>query len=73
MMVSKILRKLEKNELIKRKEHETDTRAKCVVFTDKGSDTLQRALEIKDRANALFFSELSNKQKFGNELRQIIK
>ena len=73
MMVSKILRKLEKNELIKRKEHETDTRAKCVVFTDKGIDTLQRALEIKDRANALFFSELSDKQKFGNELRQIIK
>ncbi|SDF60253.1 MarR family winged helix-turn-helix transcriptional regulator [Cellulophaga baltica] len=71
MMVSKILRTLQKNELIERKEHETDTRAKCVFLTDKGVDTLQKAIEIKTQANNLFFGKLSDKQKFGNELRNI--
>ncbi len=71
MMVSKILRKLQKNELIERKEHEIDTRAKCVFLTDKGIDTLQKAIKIKTRANNLFFDKLSDKQKFGNELRRI--
>lgn len=73
MMVSKILRKLEKNELIERIEHKTDTRAKCVSLTDKGIDTLQKALEIKNRANDLFFRKLSDKQKFGSELRKLIE
>ena len=73
MMVSKILRKLQKNELIERKEHETDTRAKCVFLTDKGIDTLHKAIEIKNRANNLFFSKLPDKQKFGIELRQILE
>lgn len=72
MMVSKILRKLQGNGLIERKEHETDTRAKCVFITDKGIDILQNALEIKAQANNLFFSKLSDKQKFGNELVQIL-
>lgn len=71
MMVSKILRTLQKNELIERKEHETDTRAKCVFLTDKGIDTLQKAIEIKTQANNLFFVKLSDKHKFGNELRNI--
>lgn len=73
MMVSKILRTLQKNELIERKEHETDTRAKCVFLTDKGVVILQKAIEIKTQANNLFFDKLSDKQNFGNELRQIIK
>lgn len=73
MMVSKILRTLQKNGLIERKEHETDTRAKCVFLTDKGSNILQKAIEIKSRANSLFFGKLIDKQKFGNELRNIIK
>jgi DNA-binding MarR family transcriptional regulator len=73
MMVSKILRTLQKNELIERKEHETDTRAKCVFLTKKGIDTLQKAIEIKTRANNSFFGKLSNKKKFGDELRQITK
>src|SRR6056297_1091822 len=71
MMVSKILRTLQKNGLIKRKEHETETRAKCVFLTDKGIDTLQKAIEIKTLANNQFFGKLSDKHYFGNELRNI--
>lgn len=72
MMVSKILRTLQKNGLIVRKEHETDTRAKCVFLTDKGIDTLQKAIEIKNQANNLYFSKLSDKQQFRIELKNII-
>lgn len=73
MMVSKVLRTLQKNELIERKEHETDTRAKCVFLTSKGIETLQKAIEIKGRANNLFFDKLSDKQNFKSELQQLIK
>ena len=72
MMVSKILRTLQKNGLIDRKEHETDTRSKCVFLTDKGTDILQKAIEVKTNANAQFFENLSDKQKFGEELKQLI-
>lgn len=71
MMVSKILRTLQKNGLIERKEHETDTRAKCVFLTTKGINTLQKAIDIKNQANGCFFDKLSDKQRFGNELRNI--
>ncbi len=71
MMVSKILRTLQKNGLIERKEHATDTRAKCVFLTNKGIETLQKAIDIKNQANDCFFDKLSDKQQFGNELRNI--
>lgn len=73
MMVSKILRTLQKNELIERKEHETDTRAKCVFLTDKGAETLQRAIEIKTQANELFFSNLNDKKQFAEQLKRVIE
>lgn len=73
MMVSKVLRTLQKNELIERKEHETDTRAKCVFLTSQGSETLQKAIEIKAHANNSFFDKLSDNQNFKSELQQLIK
>ncbi len=73
MMVSKILRTLQKNGLIKRKEHKTDTRAKCVFLTDKAKATLQMAIEIKNQANDAFFSNLTDKNGFSAQLTQIIK
>ncbi|GGZ38563.1 transcriptional regulator [Echinicola pacifica] len=71
MMVSKILRTLQKNELIERREHETDTRAKCVFLTPKGREILQKAIEIKTLSNNTFFSKLSDPANFGQELRKI--
>ena len=73
MMVSKILRTLQKNGLVERKEHETDTRAKCVFLTNKGVETLQKALEIKNKSNELFFENITDKQNFAKELQQIIE
>lgn len=72
MMVSKILRHLQQNGLIDRKEHTTDTRAKCVFLTDKGAETLQQAITIKNTANDEFFSQLSDSSTLANALRQII-
>ncbi|AUC76187.1 MarR family winged helix-turn-helix transcriptional regulator [Olleya sp. Bg11-27] len=72
MMVSKILRTLEKNGVIERKEHETDTRAKCVFLTDKGVDVLQKAIEIKNKSNDTFFKNITDKSTFSKELQQII-
>ncbi len=73
MMVSKILRTLEKNELVERKEHKTDTRAKSVFLTEKGVKTLQKAIEIKTNANELFFKKIYDKYQFSIELRKIIE
>jgi len=73
MMVSKILRTLEKNGLIERKEHKTDTRAKCVFLTEKGSETLQKSIKIKTNANELFFKKIHDKHQFSVELRKIIE
>lgn len=73
MMVSKVLRTLQKKGLIERKEHETDTRAKCVYFTKQGLITLKNASEITTEANQLFFERVNNKSKFKEELKQLIK
>lgn len=73
MMVSKILRTLQKKEIIERREHETDTRAKCVFLTEKGVRILQEAIKIKSEANELFFNKLKNKQKFALQLKEMIE
>ena len=72
MMVSKILRTLQKNELIDRKEHETDTRAKCVFLTKKGETTLLEAFKVKIHANNEFFKKLPNQERFMNDLKNIL-
>lgn len=73
MMVSKILRTLQKNKLIERKEHKTDTRAKCVFLTQTGIEVLQKAIDIKTAANNLFFSKLTYKKQFAQQLKLIIE
>jgi len=72
MMVSKILRTLQKNGLIDRKEHETDTRAKCVLLTDKGVEILQEAMIVKTHANEQFFDHVSDSKQFAEELKRLI-
>jgi len=72
MMVSKILRTLQKNELVNRKEHETDTRAKCVYLTEKGKNILQEAFKLKIKANNDFFEKLPDKERFMNDLKHIL-
>lgn len=73
MMVSKVLRTLEKKELIERKQHEVDTRAKCVFLTTLGVKTFQEAFAIATNSNDTFFSNLSNEDSFRNELLRLIQ
>ena len=73
MMVSKVLRTLEKKGVIARKQHETDTRAKCVFFTKSGVKTFQEAFEVATTTNAAFFSKLSDEDSFRKELQRIIQ
>lgn len=73
MMVSKVLRTLEKKGFVVRKEHETDTRAKCVFLTSKGIKTFENAFKITSAANHNFLSKLSDKDKFINELQNILR
>ena len=72
MMVSKVLRTLEKKGLIKREQHKKDTRAKCVFLTRDGVKTFQDAFKITSESNTAFFSKLSDKSSFGKELRKLI-
>ncbi len=73
MMLSKVLNKLKEKELIDRREHKIDRRAKCVFLTEKGKETLQNAIEIKTKANDLFFKSLSNEDFFADELRRLTR
>ncbi len=72
MMVSKILGKLQDKELINRKENKVDSRAKFVYLTNKGISLLQQAIEIKIKANDIFFENLSNKDMFSRQLKQLL-
>lgn len=72
-MVSKILRTLQKNGLIERAEHETDTRAKCAFLTEKGIEILQKAIQVKTQVNEEFFSNLTDKKQFSEQLKQLIE
>lgn len=61
MMVSKVLRTLEKKKFISRQEHKTDTRAKVIKLTNDGAKVLQKALTAVENADINFFSVLGNK------------
>ncbi|MEJ2544249.1 MAG: MarR family transcriptional regulator [Calditrichaceae bacterium] len=74
MMVSKVLRTLQRKGYLTRTEHETDTRAKVIKLTDKGRDLVQKALKIVEKEDGAFFSFLgSETQKFNSNLNILIK
>lgn len=58
MMVSKVLRTLQKKDLLTRSEHEADTRAKTVSLTPAGRKLLKRAVKIVEGIDNEFFSKL---------------
>lgn len=74
MMVSKVLRTLQKKGLIARKEHETDTRAKCISLTKEGSLVLQKAILLVAQVDKDFFSSLgANTEAFNAHMLQLIR
>lgn len=72
MMTSNVLRTLEKNGLLKRKEHKTDTRAKIIKPTKNGIDILQKAIKEIEEFDSRFFGKINNIAEFNNELNKLL-
>jgi DNA-binding MarR family transcriptional regulator len=60
MTVSKSLKKLANLKLIKRAEHETDTRAKSVQLTIKGKTLITKLIPIVEKIDGKFFITVHN-------------
>lgn len=72
ILVSKVLRKLQEQEFIERREHPVDTRAKCVFLTEKGAQKLQQAIDLKRPTNDVFIEKLTDRAGFLQQLQQIV-
>ena len=73
MLTSNVLKALIKKELIQRKEHKTDTRAKVINITKSGKATLKNAVKKVEDFDKLFFSQLKNGNSFNSELIKLLK
>ncbi len=72
MSVSQIVAILEKNDLIERKEHSKDTRAKSVSLTQKGKEKMNLALPIIEGIDLAFFGSLREREtEFINLLHEL--
>ena len=57
-MVSDVLRRLEKSELVQRVSSPTDGRSKNVLLTDAGQDIAIRAIPAVEQVDAQFFGTM---------------
>ena len=72
MMISNVIRTLERKDMLKRKEQKTDTRAKLVILTKKGIEILKIAVKRVEEFDREFFSSLHNSANFNKELSQLM-
>lgn len=72
MTVSKSLKKLSKDGLVKRAEHEKDTRAKSVGLTKKGRNTVFKLVPIVEKIDESFFSPV-NQSSLVSMLSKVIR
>lgn len=74
MTVSKSFKKLAELRLVKRVEHERDTRAKSVSLTELGKELINKLIPIVERIDAEFFDKISkeDQQKFIQILKKLI-
>ncbi len=72
MMVSKILRNIQKKGFIERRESLHDARSKWVNLTDDGKMKLRQALNIVQETDHQIFSNLQNNRVFDVELTRLI-
>jgi MarR family transcriptional regulator, organic hydroperoxide resistance regulator len=68
MTTSQILRTLETKQFLSRHAHYSDTRAKSIVFTEKGLKTIKQAVKAVEKFDQQFFSVLDEKQSNFNKL-----
>lgn len=71
MMVSKVLRTLEKKGFIIRENHPEDGRAKSLVVTEKGLKIIEATLKVVTKFNEEFFSVLDNQDEFVRQLKKL--
>ena len=71
MMVSNVLRKLEEKDLIVRTPHPQDTRAKSLSVTAKGRELAARVVQVVERIDREFFSQLDDR--LGDFNRYLLK
>ncbi|MEO7049707.1 MAG: MarR family transcriptional regulator [Ferruginibacter sp.] len=67
MTISTVLRILQAKDLINRQEHSTDSRAKTVALTDKGTKIVKKAIKKVELFDSYFFSKLKSKLTTFNE------
>lgn len=72
MLVSKVLRTLEKKEFVIREKHPYDKRAKSLVITKKGLATIEDVLKYVVKFDEEFFSVLDNQDDFIMQLKKLI-
>jgi DNA-binding MarR family transcriptional regulator len=73
MTTSTVLRTLQAKGLIKRQEHETDTRAKTVGLTEIGLKNIKQAIKTVEQFDKSFFGLLDNQAKeFNNKLNTLL-
>lgn len=72
MMTSNVLRTLEKNGLLERSEHKTDTRAKTIRPTKKGVGILQKAVREVEEFDDQFFGRIKNIEEFNSGLNKLL-
>ncbi len=72
MMTSNVIRKLIEKNLIDRKEHQTDTRAKVIQLTPNGIETLKKSITEVENFDIAFFGPLSNNSVFNKELLKLL-
>jgi MarR family transcriptional regulator, organic hydroperoxide resistance regulator len=72
-MTSQILRTLERNGYIERKQREGDERSKLPCVTEKGSKTIEQAIPLVETVDDEFFANLKeDTKKFVKLLRKLI-
>lgn len=73
MTTSTVVRTLQKKGLIRREEHETDTRAKTVVPTEAGLKIIKQAIKTVEQFDKDFFTSLGSKAKdFNHQLTALL-
>jgi len=73
MTTSTVLRTLQTKGLIKRQEHETDTRAKAVGLTELGLKNIKQAIKTVEQFDKQFFGSLDKQTAdFNNKLMTLL-
>ena len=74
MTTSTVLRTLQLRGLIRRKEHDTDTRAKTVELTEEGLRNIKQAIMTVESFDKQFFCSLENQAaEFNSKLMRILE